>query len=359
MHTDPMTVLIVDDNATNVLLLSSLAQTAAGSKPVAFEDPVEALGWCSCNIPDLVLVDYMMPDLNGLEFIRQFTAMPGRTDVPIVMVTTENEKDIRREALTLGATEFLAKPIDTIEFRTRVRNLLALRRSQKMLRDRATLLQYEVENAVEKLLVGERDLILRLSKAVEYRDSETGAHVTRMSHYSALIAKELVMPDEYQEMMLLASPLHDVGKIGIPDSILLKHGYLTDDELVFMHRHPEIGERLLAGSESELVQLASEIAGAHHEKYDGSGYPRGLVGEKIPLSGRIVAVADVFDALTSTRPYKKMWQPEAARKFMLGHSGTHFCPMCLDAFFGAWPEILDIRRRYPDSSEALLAEEAA
>lgn len=124
MHTEPMTVLIIDDNATNVLLLSALAQTVAGSRPVTFEDPLEAIGWCTCNMPDLVLVDYMMPNMDGLEFIRRFTAMPGRTDIPIIMVTTENEKAIRREALTVGATEFLAKPVDTIEFRTRVRNLL-------------------------------------------------------------------------------------------------------------------------------------------------------------------------------------------------------------------------------------------
>ncbi len=348
MHTEPMTVLIIDDNSTNVLLLSALAQTAAGSRPVTFEDPLEALGWCTCNMPDLVLVDYMMPGMDGLEFIRQFTAMPGRTDIPIIMVTTENEKAVRREALTLGATEFLAKPVDTIEFRTRVRNLLALRRSQKMLRDRAMLLQSEVECAVEKIIQNERDLIQRLARAVEYRDSETGAHVSRMSRYSALIAKELMMTLEYQEMILLASPLHDVGKIGIPDHILLKPGRLDDDELTIMRRHPEIGERLLAGSESPLVQLAAEIAVSHHEKFDGSGYPRGLVGEDIPLSGRIVAVADVFDALTSSRPYKQGWTNEAARKFILDHSDTHFCSMCVIAFFGAWNEILEIRRQYPD-----------
>lgn len=350
MHTEPMTVLIIDDNSTNVLLLSALAQTAAGSRPVTFEDPLEALGWCTCNMPDLVLVDYMMPNMDGLEFIRRFTAMPGRTDIPIIMVTTENEKAIRREALTVGATEFLAKPVDTIEFRTRVRNLLALRRSQKMLRDRATLLQTEVECAVEKIVQSERDLILRLSKAVEYRDSETGSHVSRMSKYSALIAKELMLPADFQEMILLASPLHDVGKIGIPDHILLKPGRLEGDELTIMRRHAEIGERLLGGSESPLVQLAAEIAGSHHEKFDGSGYPRGIAGERIPLAGRIVAVADVFDALTSTRPYKKAWTVEAARKFILDHSGSHFCSLCVIAFFGAWSDILNIRRQFPDET---------
>jgi putative two-component system response regulator len=350
MHTEPMTVLIVDDNSTNLLLLSALAQTVAGSRPITFEDPVEALGWCSCNMPDIVLVDYMMPDVDGLEFIRRFTAMPGRSDVPIIMVTTENEKAIRHEALALGATDFLAKPVDTIEFRTRVRNLLALRRSQRMLRDRAMLLQTEIECAVETVIQSERELILRLSRAVEYRDSETGAHVSRMSHYSALIAKELLLPEEFQQMILLAAPLHDVGKIGIPDHILLKPGRLDEAELTIMRQHPDIGGRLLGGSASPLVQLAAEIAASHHEKFDGTGYPRGLVGEAIPLSGRIVAVADVFDALTSTRPYKEAWTPEAARKFILENSGSHFCSLCVMAFFGAWREIIEIKARFPDGN---------
>ena len=352
MYTEPMTVLIIDDNSTNVLLLSSLAQTVDQSRPVTFEDPIEALAWCSCNMPDIVLVDYMMPNMDGMEFIRRFTAMPGRGDVPIIMVTTEDEKSVRREALSIGATEFLAKPVDTIEFRARVRNLLALRRSQKMLRDRATMLQTEIEFEVEKVMKGERELILRLSRAVEYRDSETGAHVLRMSHYSALIAKELMLPDEFQQMILLASPLHDLGKIGIPDNILLKPGRLTADEFAVMKRHPEIGVGLLANSDSPLVQMAAEIAGAHHEKFDGSGYPRGLAGEAIPLTGRIVAVADVFDALTSPRPYKRAWTPEASRQFMIENSGSHFCPLCVDAFFGAWSEILTIRARFPDQHES-------
>ncbi|MEQ1516217.1 MAG: HD domain-containing phosphohydrolase [Usitatibacteraceae bacterium] len=352
MHTQPSTVLIIDDNATNVLLLSALAQTVAGSRPVTFEDPVEALGWCSCNMPDIVLVDYMMPGMDGLEFIRRFTSMAGRADVPIIMVTTENEKAIRHEALAIGATDFLAKPVDTIEFRTRVRNLLALRRSQKMLRDRAKLLQSEVECAVEQLVQSERDLIFCLGRAVEFRDSETGAHVLRMSHYSALIAKELLMPEEFQQMILLASPLHDVGKIGIPDHILLKPGPLDQEELTIMRRHAQIGERLLSESASPLVKLASEIAGSHHEKFDGTGYPRGLVGNAIPLAGRIVAVADVFDALTSRRPYKEAWTVEAARKFILERSGDHFCSLCVMAFFGAWSEILEIRDKFPDQEIA-------
>jgi response regulator RpfG family c-di-GMP phosphodiesterase len=343
-----MTVLIIDDNATNVLLLSTLAQTVSGSCPVTFEDPVKALAWCTENAPDIVLVDYMMPNMDGLDFIRKFTSMPGRADIPIIMVTTENEKAIRHEALSIGATDFLAKPVDSIEFRIKVRNLLALRRSQSLLRDRALHLESEVESAVAQLVTSERELIVCLAKAVEYRDSETGAHVLRMSHYSALIAKQLGMPLAYQRMMLLASPLHDVGKIGIPDHILLKPGVLEANELAIMRRHPEIGETLLSGSVSPLVQMAAEIAGAHHERFDGSGYPRGKIGDAIPLSGRIVAVADVFDALTSARPYKRAWSPDSARTLIVEQGGDHFCPACVEAFVGAWDEVLAIRQKFPD-----------
>ncbi len=348
MQSLTMTVLIIDDDTTNLSFLSTLAQAVADTRIVGFEDPVKALAWCAENSPDMLLVDYRMPVIDGMEFIRRFTALPDRKDVPIIMVTAETERAVRREALSIGATDFLAKPLDSIEFRIKVRNLLALRRSQTLLRDRALLLQSEVELAVAQMASSERELTLCLAKAVEYRDSETEAHVMRMSHYSALIAKKLDLPFAFQRMILLASPLHDVGKIGIPDQILFKAGPLDNNELAVMRQHCEIGESLLANSKSELMLMAAEIAGTHHEKFDGSGYPRGRAGEAIPLTGRIVAVADVFDALTSARPHKRAWSLDSARAFMQEQSGDHFCPSCVTAFLSGWEEILDIRKKFPD-----------
>jgi putative two-component system response regulator len=343
-----MAILIVDDNKTNLLLLSSLAESAADIRSITFDDPVAALYWCETNVPELVLVDYRMPHLSGNDFIRLFRKMAELKDVPIIMVTTENDWEVRREALNLGATEFLAKPIDSNEFRLRVRNLLALRQAQILLVDRAKLLQHEVEKATEAVLQRERELVLRLSKAAEFRDPDTGAHINRMAHYSELIAKQLGLSEEFQKNILEAAPMHDIGKLATPDYILLKPGRLDPDEMTIMRRHAEIGAQILAGSSSSLIQLAEEIAGAHHEKFDGSGYPKGLVGDAIPLAGRIVAVADVFDALTSERPYKRAWPIENARQFLLENIGTHFCPRCANAFLGAWDDVLAIRSHFPD-----------
>ncbi len=341
-------VLIVDDNAVNLLLLATLTESVSGSPAISFDDPLKACEWCQSNTPDLILVDYMMPGLNGHDFIRNVRKLPHCMDVPIVMVTTENEKAVRHEALSLGATEFLAKPVDIPECRSRIRNLLALRHSQNLIKDRAKLLEHEVQLATTAIIERERELIVRLSKAAEFRDPETGAHVQRMAHYSRIIAKKMGLSAEFQQLLLDAAPMHDVGKLGIPDHILLKPGRLDDDELRIMRRHAEIGSVILAGSSAPLIQLGEEIARTHHEKYDGTGYPNNLAGENIPLSGRIVAVADVFDALTSVRPYKKAWSDEDARKFLQDNASSHFCPICVAAFIDAWDEVLEVKASLQD-----------
>lgn len=343
-----MTILIVDDNRTNLLLLSALTQSVVGVPALTFEDPVAALYWCETNQPDIVLVDYRMPHLSGCDFIRLFRELDGMRDVPIIMVTTENERSIRQEALSLGATDFLSKPVDTSEFKLRVRNLMALRQAQTLLADRAKLLMHEVERATAEIVSREQELVLRLVRAAEFRDPETGAHIQRMANYSQLIARKLGLSETYQKDILQAAPMHDVGKLGTPDHILLKPGRLEPDEMVIMRRHAEIGAQILSGSSSSLIQLAEEIAGAHHEKFDGSGYPKGLAGDDIPLSGRIVAVADVFDALTSERPYKKAWPLDDARKFVADNIGSHFCPKCAQTFLDSWEEVLEIRAKFPD-----------
>ncbi|MGZ3254508.1 MAG: HD-GYP domain-containing protein, partial [Burkholderiaceae bacterium] len=338
-------------------LLAGLAEAVTGTCPTTFEDPVEALLYCQTNEHDLVLIDFTRPNLNGHDFIRMFKRIPACADVPIIMITADDEKEIRKEALSVGATEFLAKPVDFSEFQLRVRNLLKLREAQNMLKDNAKLLQHEIDKAIQMVSQRERELIVRLTTAAEFRDPETGSHILRMSHYSELIARQLGMSYAFQKDILEAAPMHDIGKLGTPDYILLKPGKLDEHEMSIMKRHAEIGAHILQGSTSPLLRLAEEIALSHHEKFDGTGYPKALAGEAIPLSGRIIAVADVFDALTSERPYKKAWSVADARSYINDGVGKHFCPACVAAFNSAWDDVLAIMNRFPDHQpEALLAE---
>jgi response regulator RpfG family c-di-GMP phosphodiesterase len=343
-----MNIVIVDDNAVNLMLMAALARSATGHEPVRFDDPVRGLAWCRENGADLIIVDFMMPVMDGHQFIEGVRATPLLADVPVVMVTAAGQSVVRRRALEIGATDFLTKPVDSTEIKLRLRNLLQLRHAQNLLRDRAAHLAEEVKVATHAIVLRERELIMRLSRAAEFRDPETGGHIQRMAHYAALIARQLGEPESYQQDLLTAAPMHDIGKLGTPDHILLKKADLTPEETVEMHRHAEIGGRILAEADSPLLRLACEIAETHHEKYDGSGYPQGLRGDAIPLGGRIVAVADVFDALNSTRPYKHAWSVDDSRAYLEQHSGRHFDPRCVQAFISGWDEVLAIRSRFPD-----------
>ncbi len=343
-----MKIVIVDDNPMNVALLRHMVRDLDDCEAVTFTSSADGVVWCATNLPDLVIVDYMMPPPDGLAFIEAFRAMEGREDIPLLMITASSENEVRYQALSHGANDFLTKPIDRNEFLARARNMLALRRSQRALADRAEWLAGEVRKATADIVERERETVVRLSRAAEYRDPETGAHILRMAKYSELIARQLGLPPDQQTLLLQAAPMHDVGKVGTPDHILLKPGRLDADELVVMRQHALIGYEILAGSESPLLQAAALIARTHHEKFDGSGYPDGLKGEEIPLFGRIVAVADVFDALTSERPYKKAWTLEAAVDFLQQQRGLHFDPACIDAFLSDWDGVLAIRNRYRD-----------
>ena len=347
-----MKIFVVDDNETNLILFTQLARSLGQELEVeGFLDPRQALAACAVAMPDLVLVDYMMPDMDGHEYIAAMRAMPSAKEVPIVMVTAADERHVRHKALDLGATDFIAKPVDPNEVKARLRNLLALRRSHLRLQDRNLWLGQEVRKATQALIDREQELILRLAKAAEFRDPETGGHIQRMAHYSELIAANMGLSEEQRELILQAAPMHDVGKMGIPDGILLKPGKLDKDEFRVMKQHPEIGHTILKGSNSTLIQVAAEIALTHHEKWNGEGYPKGLAGEAIPLFGRIVAVADVFDALTSTRPYKRAWSMEQAVSFISDSSGSHFDPVCVNAFLADWGAVQAIRDRFQDPDQ--------
>lgn len=343
-------IVIVDDSDINLTLLSALVRRLGDCEPLLFDEAPKGLAWCVENLPELVIVDYMMPELDGIEFISRLRAVEGREDVPILMITANDDKEIRYEALQKGATDFLNKPVDRIEFSARVRNMLALGASRKKLADKAAWLADEVRKATEAIRAREQELLFRMSRAAEFRDPETGAHIQRMAHYSRLIAGRMGLPADQQDLILQAAPMHDIGKIGIPDAILLKPGKLTPDEYETMKQHTVIGHELLSGSESRVFQTAAVIAVAHHERFDGKGYPYALSGEAIPLIGRIVAVADVFDALTAVRPYKEAWSLERAENYLRENAGSHFDPGCVAAFFDCWDEVLEVHARFQDDS---------
>ncbi|NKN36812.1 response regulator [Agrobacterium sp. a22-2] len=342
-----MRVALIDDSKSVLFALQAAMKDLADNTVETFLDPEMALLVCRTTVFDIVLVDYTMPKMNGIEVIRTLRRQPSYSHVPIIMITSETERSIRLEAIEAGATEFLSKPIDIVELKARVRNLLALRQAQLELSARAQGLTAIVANATLKLVAREEEIIWRLARAIEYRDGNTGEHVSRVAHICRLLAEDLGLDESLCRMIYLAAPLHDVGKIGIADDILQKPGRLTADELEQMRRHVEIGVSILENGSSDLVRIAETIAGGHHEKWDGTGYPNRLSGEQIPIEARIAAVADVFEALCSERPYKKAWSVDDAYQHILANSGLHFDPRCVDAFIHQWPAI-----------SALMAEQA-
>jgi putative two-component system response regulator len=343
-----MEVLIVDDNPLNLAIFSGLVESVPGNHAHTFSDAQESLAFCGEAEPDLYVVDYMMPGMNGIEFVERVRAMPGRADVPIVMVTAIEDRAVRQKALEAGATDFLSKPVEAQEFLIRMRNMLKLRQAFNRLTSRTESLAAEVARATEQIRANERDTLYALARAAEYRDPETGAHILRMANYARLIGEHFGMSPPEQDLLLQAAPLHDLGKIGTPDHILLKPGPLTDPERAIMKQHTTIGWQILRAHASPVLQAGAEIAYSHHEKFDGSGYPQGLAGADIPLNGRIVAVADVLDALTSARPYKSAWPVSRAQGYLLEGRGGHFDPQCVDAIIERWPDALEIARHYAD-----------
>jgi two-component system response regulator RpfG len=304
--------------------------------------------WATRHVADLVLVDYMMPDMDGIEFVKRLRAVPGYEHIPIVMVTVHDDRKVRYAALDAGITDFLTKPVDARECLARCRNLLTLRRQQLALEDRKRLLEGMVEEATREVREREKETLLRLARAGEFRDAETGYHLIRMARYSRLIAEAIGLDRDECETIELAAPLHDIGKIGIPDQILLKPDKLDGGEWEVMRRHPVIGHEILKGSASKYVRMGALIALGHHEKYDGSGYPNGLVGDHIVLCARIVAVADVYDALTSVRPYKKAWPNDDALQFLRSQRRAHFDPRLVDAFLGVRSEVERVQQEWRD-----------
>lgn len=334
-----MNIFLIDDSISMIFAFERAINSIADCNIQSFQEPQKALEKLSTIVPDLVLVDYEMPGMNGIEVIEAIRGNPSTKSVPVIMITSTIDKQIKLAAIEAGATEFLHKPFDDTELRIRVQNLLNIRSAQLSLAEQAAELNRKYEDAMARINRREEEIIWRLSKAIGIRDGDTGSHIDRVSYIAGMIAEELGLEQPHSRMIFLASPLHDVGKLGVPDSILLKPGKLTADEFREMQKHTELGAHILGGSSSKLIQIAETIAANHHEKWDGTGYPRGLKGDEIPIEARIVAIADVLDALCSDRPYKSAWPLDAAFAEILNSSGKHFDPACVAAFCRRWPEI--------------------
>jgi putative two-component system response regulator len=344
-----MRICVIDDEIVSLSVISAVLKRTDGNFVESFSSATRALLRCGETTFDMVLVDYQMPDINGVECVKKLRGIPDYQFVPIIMLTADEDHALRMEAITAGATDFLNKPFDPEELRVRVKNLLALRQAQLALLDRAEHLDFEVQRATLQLRAREEELIWRLSRAIEMRDDATGQHISRVAITSELIAQKMGLSKEFCRTIYLASPLHDAGKIGINDAILHKSGKLTEDERKTIQTHTQVGSDILSDGESNLIKMAHEIALSHHEKWDGTGYGNGLSGQDIPLSARIVAIADVFDALCSARSYKPAWRFEDAFDEILKQSGHHFDPSCVAAFEAAREQI---RKVYTDNQQS-------
>lgn len=338
--------MVDDDERLRSVLEARLV--AMGHEVLVASDGLDALAVVERDDPDLILLDVMMPRLDGLSTVRMLKDSPSTSHIPVVMVTALAEVEDRVRALEGGADDFLTKPVDGTELRARVQSLLKVKRYNDHLRDYRRELEEAVEektrdlqSALSRLELATLDTIYRLARAAEFKDDDTGAHIERVSRYAHTLARRTGQSEVFNDMILWAMPMHDVGKIGIPDHILLKPGKLDPDEWRVMQTHAELGAALLSGSESELLRLAEIIARTHHERWDGTGYPNGLAGDTIPLVGRIAAVADVFDAICSKRPYKEAIPPEDAFGIIVSERGSHFDPWVVDTFVAARDEVMD------------------
>lgn len=345
-----MNVLIVDDASINHTIYRRILGQIPEVEFHGFVDSRLALEWSKGHSVDLAVVDYNMPELNGIQFIERFRREPINQHASIIMITGEVEREVRYAALKSGANDFLIKPVDPIEMAARARNMLMLADGQKKLSDRAAWLASEVQLATEKLKERERETINRLTRAAEFRDNETGMHIVRMGHFCAMIGEGAGLDAEAVEMLLLAAPMHDIGKVSTPDNILLKPAKLNPAEWEIMKQHTVAGYEILRDSSSPLLQHAADIALGHHEKFDGTGYPYGRKAEDIPLFARICAISDVFDALTSVRPYKTAWRIDDAVRYIRDLAGTQFDPALISAFNLALPQIIEAKHAYADAA---------
>ena len=347
---DPLAskILIVDDDPLNVDVLEEILKENDYADVQTTTDPFEAVELFRENDYDLILLDILMPGMDGFEVIEKFKEIEENLSTPILVLSALSDQKTRINALSNGARDYLIKPFNPAEVLVRIRNLIEVRLAQKQLRLHNEILDQKVQERTQELQDTRLEIINRLGMAAEYRDNETGFHIIRMSRICYEIAKAAGLSRNESELILHASPMHDIGKIGIPDSILLKPDKLSPDEWTIMKTHTIMGAKILKGHNSDLLHAAQTIATTHHEKWDGSGYPEGLSRQDIPLMGRITAIADVFDALTSKRPYKEAWPIEQAVAVIEQDSGIFFDPMLVRTFKARLPAIIEIKEKLGD-----------
>ena len=341
-----MTVLIVDDNTANTDLIQWILEEEGYESLLTVNDSREVQPILRSVEVDLIVLDIRMPYLDGFEVMEMIQKEFPNLKVPVIVVTAEDSN--REKSLSLGATDFITKPFKNWEVVLRIKNALTSRLFFKQEEQKAEELERLVRERTAEITETQKEVVKRLAKASEFRDNETGMHINRMSHICYILAKELGCDEEYSQLLLDSSPLHDVGKIGIPDSILLKPGKLNLEERKIMNTHVNIGYEVLTGHHSPLLTMAAEIALYHHEKWDGTGYPNAISGEDIPLSARISSIADVADALLSNRPYKKAWSLSDMLDYLEKEKGKHFDPIIVSAFMKRVDDIVEIRNLYKD-----------
>lgn len=341
------TLLLVDDIPSNLKVLSTYLKNYNYRIRIA-RDGTDALEQVMRMPPDLILLDIMMPEMDGFETCRRLKANEKTRDIPVIFMSALNEEVDKIKGLGIGAVDYITKPFSQGEVLARIKTHLSLKKLQNQVKHQNVILEQEVEKRTLELEQTRLQLISSLGRAAEFRDNETGMHVIRMSQCSRRLAQAAGLNQEYCDLILNASPMHDVGKIGIPDAILLKPGKLDAQEWEVMKTHTLIGEKILSGNNSELLRMAATLARSHHERWDGSGYPDGLIGESIPLISRITTICDVFDALLSKRPYKQAWSIEDAIAYLKEGQNKHFSPFLIDKFFNCLEDIVKIRADYSD-----------
>ncbi len=337
------TILVVDDTVENIDVLTGILHDEYRVKAALNGQSALKIAQGD-DKPDLILLDVVMPDMNGFELCKVLKSNPLTSMIPIIFVTAKAEVADERIGFELGAVDYITKPISPPIVLTRVK-------TQLHLYDQARHLEKLVQQRTAELNETRVEIIRRLGRAAEFKDNETGMHVIRMSWFCRFLAEKIGQDDDWCELLYNAAPMHDVGKIGIPDKILLKPGKLNAQEWEIMKKHTEYGVHIIGDHRSALMQLAKEVAMYHHEKYNGQGYPKGLSGEDIPLSARIVAICDVYDALTSTRPYKRAWTEQEAIQYLIDESGQHFDPHLVRAFLECIPQVREIQQLYIDADE--------
>jgi putative two-component system response regulator len=342
-------VLIVDDTKFNAdILLATLGQEYKLSVATSGN---AALAQVKESPPDLILLDIMMPEMDGFQVCSKLKSDPATSSIPIIFITAMHELADMTKGFKLGAVDYITKPFRIPELRARVHTHLSLRHAMLALADQNRMLEIRVQERTKELQDTQLEIIYRLSRAAEYRDNETGQHIKRMSHMCRTLAAAYGCDAETCDLLFQASPMHDVGKIGIPDAILLKPGRLDAAEWKIMQTHTTVGAEILSGHDSLLIKMGAVLALTHHEKWDGSGYPQGLSEYAIPLGGRIVTICDIFDALTSKRPYKEAWPVSDAVNEIRACKGTALDPELVGCFLTCLPELIQIKESFQDESQ--------